>query len=48
MIESKLVDVLGVDPGRAEGITGFQRICGMAEAARVTVNAHAWSTAAAG
>jgi D-galactarolactone cycloisomerase len=39
------VDVVGVDPGRAEGITGFKRITERVEAYRRQSNAHAWSSA---
>jgi L-alanine-DL-glutamate epimerase-like enolase superfamily enzyme len=39
------VDVLGVDPGRAEGITGFKKVCDRVEAYRRQANAHAWSSA---
>jgi L-alanine-DL-glutamate epimerase-like enolase superfamily enzyme len=45
LIDSNTVDVLGVDPARAEGITGFREIDRRAGAAGLTVNAHAWSTA---
>ncbi|OZI34907.1 hypothetical protein CAL29_15750 [Bordetella genomosp. 10] len=45
LIDSGTVDVLGVDPARAEGITGFREIDRRAGAAGMTVNAHAWSTA---
>src|SRR5260370_30010719 len=38
-------DVVGVDPGRAEGITGFKLICDRVEAYRRQANAHAWSSA---
>ena len=38
-------DVLGVDPGRAEGITGFKKITDRVEAYRRQANAHAWSSA---
>ena len=38
-------DVLGVDPGRAEGITGFKLVCDRTEAYRRQANAHAWSSA---
>ena len=38
-------DVIGCDPGRAEGITGFKRITERAEAYRRQANAHAWSSA---
>jgi L-alanine-DL-glutamate epimerase-like enolase superfamily enzyme len=39
------VDVVGVDPGRAEGITGFKRVADRVEAYRRQTNAHAWSSA---
>jgi L-alanine-DL-glutamate epimerase-like enolase superfamily enzyme len=39
------VDVVGVDPGRAEGITGFKRVTERVEAYRRQTNAHAWSSA---
>ena len=38
------MDVVGIDPGRAEGITGFLRVAAHAALARRAVNAHAWST----
>jgi L-alanine-DL-glutamate epimerase-like enolase superfamily enzyme len=45
LIDSGTVDVLGVDPARAEGVTGFRAIDQRAGRAGLTVNAHAWSTA---
>ncbi|MBV9245787.1 MAG: mandelate racemase/muconate lactonizing enzyme family protein [Methylobacteriaceae bacterium] len=39
------VDVVGVDPGRAEGITGFKKVCDRVEACHRQANAHAWSSA---
>src|SRR6201985_3833586 len=39
------VDVVGVAPGRAEGITGFKRIAERCEFYRRQANAHAWSSA---
>jgi L-alanine-DL-glutamate epimerase-like enolase superfamily enzyme len=39
------VDVVGVDPGRAEGITGFKRVTERVEHYRRQSNAHAWSSA---
>ncbi|HZQ64624.1 MAG TPA: mandelate racemase/muconate lactonizing enzyme family protein [Gaiellaceae bacterium] len=39
------VDVVGVDPGRAEGITGFKKVCDRVEAYQRHANAHAWSSA---
>ena len=38
------VDVVGVDPGRAEGITGFKKVCDRVEAYNRQTNAHAWSS----
>ena len=45
VVESGTCDVLGVDPGRAEGITGFLSACRLCEARGVTANAHSWSSA---
>jgi D-galactarolactone cycloisomerase len=45
ILDSGTVDVVGVDPGRTEGITGFRQICERIEAARRQANAHAWSSA---
>lgn len=45
LIETGTVDVLGVDPSRAEGITGFHMIDALCGANGITINAHAWSTA---
>ncbi len=39
------VDVVGIDPGRAEGITGFRRAADRIEFHRRQANAHAWSSA---
>lgn len=39
------VDVVGIDPARAEGITGFRVVADRVEAARRQANAHAWSSA---
>ena len=39
------VDVVGVDPGRAEGITGFKKVADRVQAYRRQSNAHAWSSA---
>lgn len=38
-------DVVGVDPARAEGITGFELVARRVEAYRRQTNAHAWSSA---
>ncbi len=45
VIESGTCDVLGVDPARAEGLTGFLAACRLCEAHGVTANAHSWSSA---
>lgn len=45
LIETGTVDILGVDPARSEGITGFRKIDDLCGAAGITINAHAWSTA---
>lgn len=45
VVQGGTCDVLGVDPGRAEGITGFVAACGLCEAHRVAANAHSWSSA---
>lgn len=39
------VDVVGLDPGRVGGLTGFARACDLLELARRQGNAHAWSSA---
>jgi L-alanine-DL-glutamate epimerase-like enolase superfamily enzyme len=38
-------DVMGVDPGRGEGITGFKKVTDRVLAYRRQANAHAWSSA---
>jgi L-alanine-DL-glutamate epimerase-like enolase superfamily enzyme len=45
VLDTGAVDVVGCDPGRAEGITGFKRVTQRVEAARRQANAHAWSSA---
>jgi L-alanine-DL-glutamate epimerase-like enolase superfamily enzyme len=39
------VDVVGVDPGRAQGITGVRKVTDRVEHYRRQSNAHAWSSA---
>jgi L-alanine-DL-glutamate epimerase-like enolase superfamily enzyme len=39
------VDVIMVDPGKAEGVTGTWAVIGMAAAAGRAWNAHSWSSA---
>lgn len=45
ILETGTVDVVGIDPGRLEGITGFRRACERIEAAGRQGNAHSWSSA---
>jgi L-alanine-DL-glutamate epimerase-like enolase superfamily enzyme len=45
LIDTGVVDVVGCDPGRAEGITGTRKVIELVEAADVWFNAHAWSSA---
>jgi L-alanine-DL-glutamate epimerase-like enolase superfamily enzyme len=45
LIESAAVDVIMIDPGKAEGVTGAWAIIGMAAAAGRSWNAHSWSSA---
>jgi L-alanine-DL-glutamate epimerase-like enolase superfamily enzyme len=45
ILQTGTVDVVGVDPGRAEGITGFKRVADRVEYYRRQSNAHAWSSA---
>ncbi len=44
-IAAGVADVIGFDPGRAEGITGGRRVVELVEEAGVWFNAHAWSSA---
>jgi L-alanine-DL-glutamate epimerase-like enolase superfamily enzyme len=45
LLDTGTVDVVGLDPGRVGGITGFARACDLIDDARRQGNAHAWSTA---
>lgn len=45
LIETGTVDVVSVDPARAEGVTGFHMVDKLCQAKGATINAHAWSTA---
>lgn len=45
ILKTGTCDVFGIDPGRAEGITGFKRAVDRVEAYNRTANAHAWSSA---
>ena len=40
-----VVDVVGCDPGRSEGVTGFLQLVRLAEQHNVWFNAHTWSSA---
>lgn len=40
-----MADVVGCDPGRAEGITGALKVIELVEKAGIWFNAHAWSGA---
>lgn len=44
-IAAGVADVIGFDPGRAEGIAGGRRVIELVEEADVWFNAHAWSSA---
>jgi L-alanine-DL-glutamate epimerase-like enolase superfamily enzyme len=44
-IETGIVDVVGCDVGRAEGITGVLKVIEYVEANDVWFNSHAWSSA---
>lgn len=48
IVESGTVDVVGLDPGRVEGITGFHRAAQICEMYRRQANAHNFSTAIVG
>jgi L-alanine-DL-glutamate epimerase-like enolase superfamily enzyme len=45
LLDTGTIDVVGLDPGRIGGVTGFARACDLIEVARRQGNAHAWSTA---
>jgi L-alanine-DL-glutamate epimerase-like enolase superfamily enzyme len=45
ILQTGTVDVVGVDPGRAEGITGFKKVADRVEYHHRQANAHAWSSA---
>lgn len=45
ILDTGTVDVIGIDPGRAEGITGFAKACALIEQRRGWANAHTWSSA---
>jgi L-alanine-DL-glutamate epimerase-like enolase superfamily enzyme len=45
LIDSRAIDVIMVDPGKAEGVTGAWGVIQMAAAAGLWWNAHSWSSA---
>jgi L-alanine-DL-glutamate epimerase-like enolase superfamily enzyme len=45
IVQTGTVDVVGIDPGRCEGVTGWLAAAAHARAAGCEVNAHAWSSA---
>lgn len=45
ILETGTCDVFGIDPGRAEGITGFMKAVDRIHSHRRQANAHAWSSA---
>jgi L-alanine-DL-glutamate epimerase-like enolase superfamily enzyme len=45
LIDSAAVDVIMVDPGKAEGVTGTWNVVNLAAAAGRSWNAHSWSSA---
>lgn len=45
LISTGIVDVIGCDPGRAGGISGFRELITAVEHAKLWFNAHAWSSA---
>lgn len=45
ILASGTCDVAGIDPGRAEGITGFLAAAAAADTVRAQTNAHSWSSA---
>ena len=45
IVDTQTVDVVGVDPGRCQGVTGWLEAAAHTGAARREINAHAWSSA---
>ena len=45
LIQSGVADIIMVDPGRAEGVTGFWKVIQMTAQAGLYFNAHTWSSA---
>ncbi len=48
IVDSGTVDVVGLDPGRVEGITGFRKAADVCALSRRQANAHNFSTAVVG
>jgi L-alanine-DL-glutamate epimerase-like enolase superfamily enzyme len=45
LVDTGALDVVMIDPGRAEGVTGVKKVIEMAAEARQAWNAHSWSSA---
>jgi L-alanine-DL-glutamate epimerase-like enolase superfamily enzyme len=45
LIDTRALDVIMIDPGRAEGVTGTKKVIDLAAEARIAWNAHSWSSA---
>jgi L-alanine-DL-glutamate epimerase-like enolase superfamily enzyme len=45
LLEARICDVILIDPGRTEGVTGMHRITQLAARYHVAMDAHTWSTA---
>ena len=45
LLEADICDVILIDPGRTEGVTGMQKITQMAARYRVQMDPHSWSSA---
>lgn len=45
LLEADVCDVILIDPGRAEGVTGMHRIAQLAARYNVAMDAHTWSSA---
>jgi len=45
LIRSGVADIIMVDPGRAEGVTGFQKVIQLSAQSALSFNAHTWSSA---
>jgi L-alanine-DL-glutamate epimerase-like enolase superfamily enzyme len=45
LIDARVLDVVMIDPAKAEGITGAKKVIDLAAAAGIDWNAHAWSSA---